>query len=330
MKAKKSVTSVQSKKQAYPTDAHEKWLGLLESELPKSFPQKEREQLKICPGCSQKVTGKGVFDKFGFTYHRCNACNSMYVSPRPSQKAVYQFLKNSKSTKHWYEEMFLPSLPSRTLHSINPLALWVGSIIKRFAPDAKTVLDYRPWTYSLAVREDFPVKTKPFVFAPLRINLGKNVTELKELKGSYDVILSLDDVDREASPGQYFAKMGKMQKKGGLLFLTGNTASGFEYLMLGKHSPRLVIPDRLNLLSIEALRMQLEKNGYSILDISTPNKLDVEFVRDQIKENKDIEVSRFFTYLFNHRDETVLQSFQDFLQLSHLTSYCRIAARKIK
>lgn len=326
---KKPIT-VQTKKQAYPTDALEKWHSLLTAELPDAFPTTERSAVRTCPGCGKKVTGEGLFEKFGFTYHRCGSCDSMYVSPRPTREAVYAFFKNSKSTKHWYETMFLPSLESRTLHTINPLALWVGSIIKRFAPDAKTVLDYRPWTFSLVTREDFPIKTKPFVYEPLHINLGKNVTHLKELKGSYDVILSLDDVDREVSPSEYFTKLGKMQKKGGLLFLTGNTASGFEYLMLGKDSPRLVIPDRLNLLSIEALRLQLEKNGYTILDISTPNKLDVEFVRDKLHENKNIEVSDFFRYLFEHRDETVLQSFQDFLQLSHLTSYCRIAARKIK
>lgn len=330
MKGKNSIVTELKKKQAYPADAFKAWLKLLEEELPQAFPLNERVDQKVCPGCSKKVSGKEIFNKFGFSYHRCASCDSMFVSPRPTQKEVYNFLKTSKSTRHWYEKMFLPSLESRTLHTINPLALWVGSIIKRFLPEAKTVLDYRPWTYSLAIRDDFPVKGKPFVYEPFFVELGKNVTHLKDLKGTYDVILSLDDVDRESNPSEYFKKLGKMQKKGGLLFITGNTASGFEYLMLGKDSPRLVIPDRLNLLSIEALRVQLEKNGYSILDISTPNKLDVEFVRDKIRENKEIEVPHFFRYLFEQRDETVLQSFQDFLQLSHLTSYCRIAARKIK
>lgn len=330
MKKDTIIDVEQKKKDSYPEGAFKKWISLLEEELPKFFKDKDLTVVKECPGCGKKNKGVPVFNKFGFNYHRCSACESLYVSPRPSRDMVYKFFQNSNATKHWYREMFLPSLPSRTVHSINPLSLWVGSIIKRFAPHAERVLDYRPWTFSIAVRPDFPVKSKPFVYKPLYTEFKGKVTELKKLSGTFDVVISLDDIDRESDMGEFFSTVSKLQKPGGLLFLTGNTASGFEYQVLGEYSLRLVIPDRLNLLSIEAIRALLNKYGYTILDISTPNKLDVEFVREQLESNKNIQVSGFLKYLLTQRDETVLQSFQDFLQLSHLTSYCRIAAQKIK
>lgn len=304
---------------------------MLGRELPSFFKAGTFLPTKGCPGCRNRERSKVVFNKFSFKFHRCEMCDTLYVSPRPNQDAIDTFFKTSKSTNIWYQEMFLPTLETRTLHSIDPLARWVGSIINRFRPDAKKVLDYRPKSFSIVLRDDFPIRTKPFVYRPIYIDFHNKVTELKTLsRAVFDVVIAFDDLDREADVSTFFRNISKLQKKGGLLFLTTNTASGFEYLVLGEHSPRLVLPDRLNLLSTEALRMRLEENGYKILDVSTPNKLDVEFVLEQIKRNSKIEISYFLEYLLKRRDESVLQSFQDFLQLSHLTSYCRIAAQKIR
>jgi hypothetical protein len=227
--------------------------------------------------------------------------------------------------------MFLASLSSRTLHSIDPLTRWAGSIINRFVPEAKRVLDYRP-IFSIAVRDDFPVKTKPFIYKSLYEDFKGRATVFKDLKGErpFDIIIALDDVDRAADVPGFFRTVSSLQKERGLLFLTANTSSGFEYQVLGEHSPRLVIPDRLNLLSVEAMRAQLESHGYRVLDISTPNKLDVAFVLEHLEELGEEKIPYFLKYLFTKRDESVLQSLQDFLQLNHLSSYCRIAAQKIR
>ncbi len=73
-----------------------------------------------------------------------------------------------------------------------------------------------------------------------------------------------------------------------------------------------------------------EKNGFEIVELSTPGQLDVELVKNSLKNDKNINLSRFMSYLIEKRDEYVHRSFQEFLQRNNLSSHVRIAARKIK
>ena len=226
--------------------------------------------------------------------------------------------------------MFVPTFAARERNHITPLVRWAGSIVRRLAPKADSILDYRPNSFSILGHKEFPALKKYYFHKPLYIKPTGETTEIKSLSNRFfDVVVAFDDMDREASVSDFLFKLSAVQKKGALLFLTANTASGFEYQILGEHSPRLVIPDRINLLTVEAIKERLTVVGYKVLDISTPNKFDVSFVKDEILRNRSIEVSDFLRYLFENRDDTVLQSLQDFLQLNHLASYCRIAAQKV-
>ena len=71
-----------------------------------------------------------------------------------------------------------------------------------------------------------------------------------------------------------------------------------------------------------------KRNGFEIIELSTPGQLDVDLVKNAIKNNPNLKISRFVTYLLQKRDEDSHRSFQEFLQRYKLSSHVRIAAIK--
>ena len=120
----------------------------------------------------------------------------------------------------------------------------------------------------------------------------------------------------------------KMCAKNGVLFLTLNSGSGFEYQVLGRDSHRLVPPSRLNLLTIETVENILLKHGFEFIDLSTPGKLDVDIVLKTLQDDYSVPMSGFVSYILKKRGPLVWESLQQFLQSNNLSSFLRIAARK--
>ena len=110
--------------------------------------------------------------------------------------------------------------------------------------------------------------------------------------------------------------------------MTSATSSGFEYQVLKEHSPNIIVPDRLNILALEALVDQIEKAGFEVIELSTPGRLDVEIVKRAYEKDPNIPLDSFWKYIFDSRDANALHSFQEYLQQFRLSSHVRIAAIK--
>ena len=116
--------------------------------------------------------------------------------------------------------------------------------------------------------------------------------------------------------------------KNGLLFLTTSTISGFDLQLLWDKSKNIFPIDHMNLFPIEGITKLINDNEFKIIELSTPGQLDIEIVKNAIKQNKNIDVPRFISYFIENRDENDHRAFQDFLQMSRLSSHLRIVAQK--
>jgi len=321
--------------QIRPRALFEKWKEILKKDLALYFADKNKLVNVNCPGCGSKKFNP-AFMKFGFEYQRCNSCGSLFVSPRPDTNSLTRFYHQGQAPKFWKEKIMKTAMRARRRYQILPLYLWLTDLVKDYKPKAEIALDYKPRYYSLFLFDKKLFnKLKKIIFVdPLYLgerflmNKIKIFGNLMAVKEKVDIFIAFEDLDEEFDPGQFIRQAAKTCKKGGLFFLTTNTISGFEYQVLGRHSPRLVPPDRLNLLSVEAIQNLLVNNGFKILDLSTPGKLDVELVANTLRENPNIEMPEFLRYIFKYRDEETWESFQDFLQLSRLSSHLRVAALK--
>lgn len=88
------------------------------------------------------------------------------------------------------------------------------------------------------------------------------------------------------------------------------------------------MPEHLNLLSIEGIKILLEGAGFRLLELSTPGQLDVELVLRATADDPTIPVPRFVRYFMENRGIETHADFQSFLQKNRLSSHVRIAAQK--
>ena len=315
-----------------PQEQYKQWQDILRNEVDQLLANKVSLIEVDCPAC-QNSKKEPVFIKFGLQYYSCDKCGTVYASPRPSANSLDNFYSNSKAVKFWKEQIVSATQGQRLQKSWKPLYNWVNQITKSYYTKPKKAADFKPKYNSLfSLFDNLGIEDVSLV-DPLLVDLKKTDTailldEFDQKNDKFDIITAFDVLDREFSPLDFIKKIADKLETGGLLFLTTNTISGFEYLILGENSTRLVPPDRLNLLSIEGLEDMLQKNGYEILDISTPGQLDIELVAKEYKQNPDMQMSSFMKYILKHRGESVRRSLQSFLQLNNLSSYLRAVARK--
>ncbi len=313
-----------------PEDDHNEWLKIIGKELPEFFPKRAREHVR-CPGCGSEEV-ESEFLKLGFIYKWCKDCFSLYASPRPSEREVDAFYRDSEAMRFYAENIFKATLDARREHQIAPLAQWVKKTMPARMPKGVSVLDFMPKFYSVWPEVLSPKhQANVLLVDPVHLHKAPEPATVGSLtaakRRTYDFITAFDVLEHRADPDTTIKMLSKLCNSGGTLFLTLN-AGGFEYQVLGQDSHRLVPPSRLNLLTVEALEHLLTKHGFEPIDVTSTGKLDVDIVLKALAEDRSTSVARFFSYLLKKRGAEVSESLQQFLQEHKLSSFVRVAARK--
>lgn len=285
-----------------------------------------------CPACESPDRNK-AFSKHGFTYVQCAECESVFVSPRPSEHDLTNYYENSQAGKY-RDFLSHETADARRLHVLRSRMAWVGRIFDEtgnsearsyadigtahpFVLDEVRRLQLFTQLYSVnpsfAVEDDSDASEITPQDAPLE-NIG--------------AVTAFEQLEHQFSARDFLKSVHDMLATDGIFFLTTRTISGFDLQVLWAHAPYIFVPEHLNLLSIEGITSMLERAGFRLLELSTPGQLDVELVQRATAEDPAIELPRFVKYIFNHRGAETHADFQSFLQKNRLSSHVRIAAQK--
>jgi hypothetical protein len=219
------------------------------------------------------------------------------------------------------------------MHS--PRVQWILDLVDEFIAQPQTMLDvetkYPFFTNNIidqglfqsVIAYEARTYKQSALFSPQLIQTN----DLQSLD-TVDLITAFETLERMANPRDLFMLARSYCKPSGLFLITTSTCSGFEFQALGKNAPNINPINRMNLLSIEALKDLFEEFGFEIIELSTPGRLDVETVSRFLKDNPQTDIHRFWRYIFSQRDEKTWHSLQDFLQMNCLSSHVRIAAQK--
>ncbi len=318
-----------------PESTYNEYKDILTEDIKKYFADRSILKDVNCPGCLAKHS-KPSFNKMGFDYLVCNKCGSWFVSPRPSDNDIRAFYKNSDAG-HFLRKIFLGNtIESRSRKVFSYRIQWIVSLIEEYLPEAKVLLDYgtRYPTFLGQLSENSTLESVLSVY-PECYEQESQLPKGVKVHNSYsipdnstDIFTAFEVVEKIFDPGRFFAGAYNACRKNGLFIITSTTSSGYEYQVLGENSPNLIPPDRMNLLSLEAFSMQIEKAGFEVIEISTPGRLDIEMVKKTFEKNPDVPLDPFWKYLFRYRDENALHSLQEYLQQFQLSSHVRIAAVK--
>ena len=294
-----------------------------------------------CPSCGNCSVGS-QFKKFELQYKECSSCRTLYISPRPDDLAINNYYRQAESVLFWRKEFLRRTNQKRKEKIIKPRFQWILDSTQEFFPGAQHFADLNTNQYGyieeLLTTQQFRRKTliDPFVppenvvshLPPGGVEIISQPWWKVELKEQIDVVSLFEAGDRTSNVDELFLKLHQILKPRGLMFMTAILISGFDLQTLWERSENLFPPDRLNVFSIEGLKIFFERHGFECLELSTPGILDVEIVAKSLREDQTLKLPKFVEYLLNNRSDEIKRAFQEFLQSSLLSSYGRILLRK--
>ena len=317
----------------WPSKLFDEYLNLTKKEIKKFF-NKDKLEYVPCPACNSKDFIP-VFKKFELQYVECKKCKTVYLSPRPKNESIDNYYKKSKSIDFWYTQLIKKTIKKRTAHQAEPRAMWIANLTEEYFDNPETFISIN--TINQNLLEEISnlnlFKNKylldPYIKTSDSIIKKEKFYILEKNQKVYAASASaFGAIDRAFSPNELLKKARSSLIDKGIFFITGSTISGFDLQVLWENSKSIFPPDRMNILSIEGFSILFKRNGFEIIELSTPGQLDVDLVKNAIKNNPNLKIPRFVSYILQNRDENSHRSFQEFLQRHKLSSHIRIAAIK--
>jgi 2-polyprenyl-3-methyl-5-hydroxy-6-metoxy-1,4-benzoquinol methylase len=295
-----------------------------------------------CPGCKEGGSNL-AFEKHGFKYKKCDFCNSLYVSPRPTKRMISDFYKISESSRFWAEHFYPETAEARREMIFKPRAEVINDLLKKiYIPEPKSIVDVgagygifldeiRKYGYFEEVIAVEPNKDLARCCREKNISvIEENVEDISENQLKASVVCSFEVFEHLYDTDEFVHSMKKLLKPGGILIFTTLTISGFDLLVLGENSKSISPPHHINFLSIKGIKKLLKRCGLEEILIETPGKLDVDIVKNMYDEIPELKLPSFVDYLIRNRDSSTHKEFQEFLQKNNLSSHVRVIARNVQ
>lgn len=285
-----------------------------------------------CPAC-QSPDKVEAFRKNGFTYAQCAACESVYVSPRPSEQDLTNYYENSQAGKY-RDFLSHETADARRLHVLRSRMAWVGRIFDETGNSAANTYADIGTAHPFILDEVRRLSLFDQLYSVNPSFVVDGESDAREVTPddaplqSLGAVTAFEQLEHQFSPRDFLNTVHDMLIEGGILYLTTRTISGFDLQVLWDQTPYIFVPEHLNLLSVEGITALLESAGFHLLELSTPGQLDVELVQRAVAEDPTIELPRFVKYVLEHRGAETHGDFQSFLQKNRLSSHVRIAAQK--
>jgi 2-polyprenyl-3-methyl-5-hydroxy-6-metoxy-1,4-benzoquinol methylase/ribosomal protein S27E len=242
-----------------------------------------------CPACGHRHSTP-VFAKFGFQYLGCPVCQTIYMSPRPSPEVMASYYSNSENYRYWAEHIFPASEAARREKINRPWLQRIQEICSRHNVARDHLVEIGPGfgTFSALVNaekafqavtaiEPTPEMAQACRERGVRV-IEKGIENVGSAVRPADVIVAFEVVEHLFEPTVFFQQASRLLAPGGILVVSCPNGLGFDIATLGAES-LAVDAEHVNLLNPDSIRLLGEKCGLQCLEVSTPGRLDAEFVR---------------------------------------------------
>ena len=293
-----------------------------------------------CPACEADAPSQAAFEKFGFSFRRCQRCRTLYMSPRPRAELMAEYYANSENYAYWAKYIFPASEDSRREKIHRPWLERTLDIAARHGVPSGTLVEVGPGfgtfaalaTQSRKFERVLAVEPTPQMAQACRAR-GVQVVEKRiedaasELRGA-DILVSFEVIEHLFDPAAFVRECARVLQPGRLLILSCPNGLGFDIEMLGAKA-LAVDAEHVNLFNPASLGALLERHGFAVLESRTPGRLDAEFVREAaLKGEIDLATDPFLRRVLLDEWDSLGWPFQQFLAAQGLSSHMWIAARR--
>ncbi|MGA4633877.1 class I SAM-dependent methyltransferase [Pseudomonas solani] len=293
-----------------------------------------------CPACGSREA-RFKFEKNGFRYQDCQACNTFYVNPRPGEAVLGDFYRSSENYAYWARHIYPASAAARHQSVIVPrvervlelcheVGLPFGEMLEIGAGYGSFCSEMQQrglWRHIVGI-EPTPdlagiCREQGFEVVESRVEDFAATTDRR-----FDLIVAFEVIEHLFDPGQVVASLECLLRPGGVLILTCPNGAGFDVQQLGPDSP-CVDHEHLNYFNTRSLPLLLERHGLVTLKCITPGKLDAELVRKGIAaQGREGQLEPFLHEVLFERWDELGAAFQRFIADAGMSSHMWVMARK--
>jgi 2-polyprenyl-3-methyl-5-hydroxy-6-metoxy-1,4-benzoquinol methylase len=292
-----------------------------------------------CPACGDRRRTL-AFEKFGFLFQRCDDCRTIYMAPRPSAALMADYYASSENYAYWAKYIFPASEASRREKIHKPWLERVVAYCDRYGIPRGTLVEIGPGfgtfsavtTESGAFRRVLAVEPTPEMAEACRARgvtvIQKRIEDVANEIDVADVVVSFEVIEHLFAPAVFVAQCARLARPGGLLVLSCPNGEGFDIATLGARA-LAVDAEHVNLFNPASLERLVASSGFEVLEVTTPGRLDAEFVRDAaLRGEIDLTRDGFLKRVLLDEWDRLGWPFQQFLAAHGLSSHMWLAARR--
>ena len=289
-----------------------------------------------CPACGDDIPNL-EFSKDGFEHVRCNSCDTLYISPRPTFDMLMDYYRTARSIKHWNDVIFPATEESRRREIFNPRISKTIDICRRYESPREKLVDVGAGygTFCMVMEKSgsfdrvIALEPSPELAATCKkrgLEVLEGAIEQVDLEGA-SVITAFELIEHLFCPRKFLKDCHRALVKDGLLIMTTPNVRGFDLMMLGELSQNIGGPNHLQIFHPASLKELLENCGFEVLEWSTPGKLDAEIIAKKIQDG-ELDPDKFLRFILTDGWPGPVQ-FQDWLVENRLSSHMMMVARKV-
>ena len=323
-----------------PSDMHKKALLLREKSGVEFFLNKKENFIDVhCPACLSSENSIDKFEKYGFNHKYCQYCMTLYVSPRPIEKDLFEFYDNYEAPKYWTELLVKTNNERKFLQHM-PRVKMLSAILKNSNNDRNILVDLGAGNgnFSKAIQESNLFKkviatdiNDECIASCKNQGLNTKKATIIDFEDSSIDCLSFNDlIEHVFSPHIFLEDCFKKLKKNGILMLSTPNGEGFDFKILKENTENITPPEHIQYFNPKSIKILLKKIGFNNINVSTPGILDISIIKRQVEE-KNLDLTKnneFLSYLYDLNNSELENSFQEFLQQFSLSSHMLVFAEK--
>lgn len=287
-----------------------------------------------CPACGG--AGSQAFIKSGFNYVECSGCQTLYVSPRPERAAFERYYTDSPSTRFWATTFYKETETARREKIWKPKAALIREKISQFtavtdvvdigggygtfAEEISRISDYRVTIVEPSRHLAEVCRGKGF---PVVEKFLENIA-VGELEAQKRCFVSFELFEHLYDPADFLNTLGGLMNKDDLFIFTTLSGTGADIQVLWEHAKAVSPPHHLNFFNPHSVQRLLSSSGFELLEVSTPGKLDVNIIENNLQHVNN----RFWKTFLKLASEKDKQDMQDYLSNHLMSSHMMVVCRK--
>jgi len=291
----------------------------------------------LCPACGTQ--GDFAFNKHGFSYEECPACQTLFVSPRPPSVDFFRYYQESASASYFATTFYRETAEARREKLWRPKAAMVHDVLKKYGADRYGVFDIGGGYGIFAEEYQRLADVAVTIIEPgpelAQICREKGLTVIEsflenvrteQLLAGPKVFVSFELFEHLHDCGVFLERLSALMQPGDLFLFTTLSGMGVDIQSLWNESNSISL-QHLNFFNPKSVRSLIERVGLRALTVETPGKLDI----DILLNNRMLIKDRFWRNFVVQASPEERQEWQKFIAShgfsSHMFVVCECPER---